>query len=208
MSEIPLTDRQSELLQWITQYFQKHGRTPTMQEIGDHFSISRPTAFNIVKPLINKGYLRKVGSGPFRRLEIIDETGTILKQQGVPVVGRVAAGLPLLATENRIGWMLVDDVFVRRGATFALVVEGKSMIGADILPGDKVIVRPQKTAEKGQIVIARFDDEVTIKYFHTVKNGMVTLKAANPDHQDIVKPASECSIQGIVVGLCRKYPMK
>lgn len=205
MNDKPLTDRQSELLRWITKYFQREGRTPTMQELSDHFSISRTTAFKIVEPLIDKGYLRKVGSGPYRRLEVIDVTGEPLQHLSVPVIGEVAAGTPILAVENRERVVPIDEQLLKRGVKFGLRVKGKSMIDAGILPGDVVFVKPQPSAIKGQIIVARIDEDVTVKTLQSVTASKVTLRPANADYTDIIVPTDQCAIEGIVLGLYREY---
>ncbi|MDK9699337.1 MAG: transcriptional repressor LexA [bacterium] len=205
MSRPELSAPQQKYLTWIAKIIAKTGRSPTLEEIGEHFESSAVNAYKIVEILVRKGYLRKSGSGPVRELELIDEEGTTVHSGQLPIIGRVAAGSPLLAVENRIGYVSLDDTFSRRGASYALLVKGESMIDAGILPGDKVIVRQQVTAEKGQIVVALINDEATVKKYYPLASGKVRLKAENPNFDDIVVSANECSIQGIVLGSYREF---
>ena len=204
MDRPALTPRQQQVLKWIAEFITTNERSPTLLEIGNHFRMKPQSADNIVRPLLRKGYLATHRKGPVRTLVVINDEGNSIRPNQLPVIGQVAAGLPLLAVENRIGYVSLDETFSRRGATFALVVKGKSMLGAGILPGDKVIVRQQPTADKGKIVVALINDEATVKRYFPQANGKVRLKAENPDFQDIIVAANECSLQGIVIGVHRE----
>lgn len=204
MSRPELSPSQQKYLKWIAQVIDKTGRSPTLEDIGKHFKSSAVNAYKIVEILARKGYIRKTRSGPVRELEIIGEDGNTINAGMLPLIGRVAAGSPLLAVENRIGYVSLDETFSRRGASFALLVQGDSMVDAGILPGDKVIIKQQPTADTGQIALALIDDSVTIKRFYPMGNGTIRWKAENRAHKDIVVPASDCRIQGVVIGVYRE----
>ena len=123
----------------------------------------------------------------------------------IPIVGRVAAGEPILAVQNLEGTITIDrDFIARRKDVFALRVKGDSMINAGIFDGDLVFAQQQNTAERGEIIIAKIDDEATVKYFQPQKE-WVELHAANPKYQPIiVRPERDFSIAGRVIGIMRK----
>ncbi len=199
-----LTDRQQQFLNWITDYMALNGKSPTMQQLGDRFSMKPPSAFDVVNALVKKGYMRKVGRGSYRTLELIDELGQRADPNKLPLIGEVAAGSPILAVENWLGSIVIDDRLLKRGASFALKVRGESMIEAGILDGDFVIVRMQQTANDGDIVLALVDGEATIKHLHHSEDGDIILRPANETMQDINVRAEECLIQGVVIALQRE----
>lgn len=200
----PLTSRQQQYLIWITDFYFEHGKSPTMQQLAERFDVRPPSAFDVVNALVKKGYLQKVGRGPYRSLELLDEFGEPRHPHRLPLVGQVAAGRPILAVENRIGSISVDDRLLRRGATFALKVRGDSMVEVGIMDGDFVIIRPQPTADNGDIVLALIGDEATIKRYYLQENGMVRLHPENRTMEEIIVPAGECLIQGKVIALQRE----
>ncbi len=203
MERPALSPVQQKYLKWIARRIEKIGKSPTLAEIGEYFDTSGVNAYKIVEILVRKGYLRKTTIGPYRALELVDEDGITVHPGKLPVVGQVAAGLPVLAVENRIGYVSLDEAVTRRGATYALRVKGESMIGAGIMPGDTVFVRQQPTATNGKIVVAMVNDEATVKRYFPNRNGIVRLKAENPRFKDIHVPADQCSILGVVVGCYR-----
>lgn len=204
MSRPKLARRQSEFFEWIAHFIRKHGRSPTLQELGEHFGMKPQSADNIVRPLIRKGYLQTTRKGPVRTLIVLDESGSEWHPNRLPVIGKVAAGTPILAIENRIGSVTLDETFLKKGATFALAVQGDSMIDAGILPGDKVIIRQQSTAETGQIALVLLDDFATIKRYYPLPDGKIRLKPENPNHHELIVPAGNCQVQGVVIGLYRE----
>jgi len=205
MTRSNLTHRQQEFLDWITDHIKDTGKSPTMQELGEQFKMKPSSAFDLVKPLVAKGYLQRVGKGTHRQLELVDEDGTPFNPKELPIIGRVAAGMPILAVDNRIGSVLVSDRMLKRGATFALIVKGDSMIEAGILDGDSIIIRQTSDATPGSIVLAIVaSDEATLKYYHPQPNGTVILRPANARMKDIEVRAEECSIQGVAIGLMRE----
>ena len=204
MNSKPLTKRQQQFLDQIRDCIIIDGKSPTMQELGDYFSMQPPSAFDVVKALVLKGYLLKTGRSPFVTLELVDEFGQQVDPNQLPMIGEVAAGLPLLAVENRIGMLGVDNRLLRRGASFALKVKGNSLIEAGILDGDFVIIRKQSIADSGDIILAIIEEEATIKRFYPFDNNQVRLSPANSTMRDIIVSAEICLIQGVVIGVQRE----
>jgi repressor LexA len=200
-----LTDRQQSILDFISDYLKENGFPPSIREIGRHFGIYPATVHDHITALERKGYLQKkkfqsralsVPASSRRRPEA--------RAEGIPLVGRVAAGLPLLAQENIEDMIQLPKEWAPAGA-FLLKVQGNSMEGAHILDGDYVLVHPQKTAANGEIVVALIGDEATVKRFYRTERG-ITLKAENPKYQPIEIERSEAAsftIAGKVMGVLR-----
>ena len=198
-----LTQRQEEILQFISQYTQQHEYAPTYQEIADAFNLaSKQGVVRHLVALERKGYITR-GDTVARSIRIIHpqympQTDTV----HVPLVGQVAAGYPVLAEENIENYVMLPRTLIKsEGRYFALRVHGDSMTNAGILDGDMVVVQSTTTARAGEIVVALIGDEVTVKRL-VVQNTKKFLKAENPNYPDIY-PKNEWSIQGKVVGLVR-----
>lgn len=208
-----LTKRQNEILLFITGYIGNNGYAPSVREIAAHFGFTSPNAAKKhIDMLHKKGYLNmssNVSRGISIRGEMNDEfESTIYNSSGVniPVVGRVAAGLPILAEENLEGSIVIDSVFVRTtDDCYALKVKGESMINAGIYEGDIVVVSPKKSVDNYDIVVAMVDGEATVKRYMR-KDGKITLIPENDAFKTIeIKPTSDFSIAGKVVGVLRWY---
>jgi repressor LexA len=198
-----LTSRQKAIYDFLLKTIREKGFAPSMHEIGRQFKITSTNGVSDhLKALEKKGYIRRVGK---RAIEVVNALGqaAISPTREVPVLGRIAAGKPLLNEENFEGTITIPDD-IGSGKRFALQVKGDSMIGAGILDGDKVIVKQQGTAENGEIVCAIINGEATLKRFFK-KDGVVTLKAENEKYAPIVVSAGEFRIAGRVVGLLRKF---
>ena len=206
-----LTQRQEEILNFINQYVNDNGFPPSVREIGRQFGIYPATVQDHITALERKGYLQKkrfqsrtlsVPSASRRQLDPRSRDG--MTGEGIPIVGRVAAGLPLLAQENIEDMIHLPKEWAPAGA-FLLKVQGNSMEGAHILDGDYVLVHPQKTAANGEIVVALIGDEATVKRFYRTESG-ITLKAENPKYQPIEierNEAASFNIVGKVMGVLR-----
>lgn len=199
-----LTSKQEKILSFITHHIEDRGYPPTFREIGQFFGMA---STNAVKKFINileeKGYIRRSARSA-RALEVIDNTR---RQKGilVPIVGRITAGEPILAVENIEDKLLLDPSLAKRENTFLLRVYGDSMIEAGIHDQDLALIKPQKTAENGEIVAVLVDDEATIKRFYR-KRGKIILKPANIKYESIViKRDAEVKIIGKVIGIVRRY---
>jgi repressor LexA len=208
----PLTSRQQEVYAFICSKTKENSLPPTVREIGEAFNISSTNGVrSILGALIKKGYIRR-SPKLSRGIEILnsDPTEFKLSEQhhniiSIPIVGRVAAGLPILAVQNLEGTVTVDrDFLASQENVFALRVVGESMIEAGIFDGDLVFARQQVSAEKGQMVVAQVDDEATIKYFHPEPDG-IRLEPANAKFKSIyVRSDSAFSIAGRVIGVMRQ----
>ncbi|HEX9751210.1 MAG TPA: transcriptional repressor LexA [candidate division Zixibacteria bacterium] len=198
-----LTPRQRQIYGFLRDHIQGEGRPPTMREIGEQFEIRSTNGVrDALAVLEKKGYIRKT---PFlsRGIELMETISTPV--ESIPVVGRVAAGLPLLAVENIDGHIAVDRSFLPGGEVFSLRVTGESMRDEGIKDGDMVLVRKQPSADTGEIVVALIGEEATVKRFYPERN-RVRLEPANPDFGPIIvdRNAPGFSIAGVVVGLLRR----
>lgn len=198
-----LTRRQAEILTFIQRYSDTHGYPPSVREIGRALGLtSSSTVHSHLAALEKKGYLHRDPSKP-RALEILRDEHAMPPKKLVPlpVVGRVAAGTPILAEENIEDYLPLPAEFLRDGDGFILHVRGDSMIDAGIHDGDYLIVRKQPTARDGDIVVARLEDEATVKRFYR-EDGQVRLQPANAAMEPIL--IREVHIEGKVVGLIRR----
>ncbi len=207
----PLTDRQKAVLDFISRSIERRGYPPTLREIGEQFGIRSTNGVNDhLKALEKKGYLEReeLKSRALRpiSLEGAGPTGNIVE---VPLLGRVAAGEPILAVEQAEDTVKVDRFFL--GAykeVFALKVKGDSMIEAGIFDGDFIFVKKQLTAHRGDIVVAMINDEATVKYFHPEpEKDQIVFKPANHRLQPIVvrkRDWKSVNLIGLVVGVYRR----
>lgn len=211
-----LTERQELILEFIKQFKEESGYPPTLREIGKNFGIS--STFGVKRhldALVKKGYLKIESNASrgisFQKEENI-ETGTqVVFERNelfnkIPVVGRVAAGMPILAIENIEGSIVIDSSFMKKSRDcFALKVKGDSMINAGIFEGDLVIVAPQSNAINGEIVVALLDDEATIKTYEKIGN-TIRLIPENDNYSPIVIDNTKSfSIAGKIIGVLRWF---
>lgn len=194
-----LTDRQSVILSFIREFASEKGYPPTIPEIQEEFGIRSPNGVNNhIKALIRKGYLKRDSS----RARALDIVGRI---EGIPIIGRVAAGQPILAEENLEGYFNLHDLALS-GEVFMLRVKGDSMINARIFDGDLVIVRMQQTVEPGEIGVAMINNEATVKRIYCDGN-LVRLVPEN----DALRPITvtrtdpDFRIGGKVIGVIRRF---
>ncbi len=221
----PLTDRQEKILSFIKKSILEQGYPPTIREIGEHFGIRSTNGVNDhLKALERKGYLLR-GELKSRALSVIEggrsaaprflrtarrELSGVPEGEAVeiPVVGKVAAGQPILAQENITDHVRIDSVLLGEGGrkVFALRVTGDSMIGDGILDGDYIFVRKQLHAATGEIVVAMIEDEATVKRFYP-EGDRIRFQPSNPRLKPIYVNRDdfrETQIIGVVVGVYRK----
>ena len=188
------TDKAQRILDFVNQFLQENGFAPSVREIGQAVGLRSTSSVSYhLQQLQDKGRLMSPGSKGKKRAIV-----TTQRPGQIPVVGVVTAGLPILAVENQEGTMAWEG----DPNCFALRVRGDSMINAGILSGDKVVVRPQQSADNGQIVVARIEDEATVKRLLR-KNGQVWLMPENDNYDPIDGTYAE--IIGIVRGVVREY---
>jgi len=190
-----LTPRQAEILDLIRRTVRTEGRPPTRIEICEAFGFRSPNAAEEhLKALVRKGAIA-MEEGRARGIRLLEETG-------LAVVGRVAAGSPILASENLEKRLDMDPAMFAPAADYLLRVKGLSMRDAGILDGDLIAVHRTPEARNGQIVVARLGDDVTVKRLER-RGGKIRLLAENPDFAPIEPHPEEFQLEGIVVGLIR-----
>lgn len=197
-----LTERQQQVYRFVAVYLEKQGCAPTLQEIAVHLGVSGNLGvLRHLNALEKKGYLRR-RLGSARGISLIGRSTSAIS---LPLIGSVAAGMLTEALEDIQGHICVDPTLVRGAGCFALRVKGDSMIEAQIAPGDLAIVRPQATAENGEIVVAMLDGAATLKrYFR--ENGTIRLQPENARLQPIIlhPEDGEVRILGKVTGIIRE----
>lgn len=206
-----LTDRQREILEFITQSINQRGYPPTLREIGTHFGIRSTNGVNDhLRALEKKGYLQREDLKS-RALRPVSASGRPLDAGSetveIPLLGRVAAGIPLLAVENVESTVRVDRFFIgQTREVFALRVKGDSMIEDGIFDGDYIFVRKQLQANRGDTVVAMIEGEATVKRYYP-EGDTIRFQPANASMQPIIVRKREwksVNLLGIVVGIYRK----
>lgn len=213
LAMLGLTKRQAQTLDFIRLSIEERGYPPTLREIGESMGIRSTNGVNDhLRALERKGYLRREDMKS-RALRLVSQepepapAGVDEASIDVQVLGRVAAGLPLLAEDNIVDTVRVDKMLVRGGRdVFGLRVQGDSMINAGILNGDYIFVRKQASADRGEIVVALIGDEATVKYYFPEKD-YVRFQPANDQMAPILVRATDfrpTMLLGIVVGVYRR----
>jgi repressor LexA len=200
-----LTKRQQEIFDFIKKYSAKYGYPPTVRDIGKAVGLaSSSTVHAHLANLEKVGLLRRDPSKP-RAIELLDRAADAVKSvvspNGLPLVGSVAAGQPILAEENIEDYVQVPEIAGGDDGEFVLRVRGESMKNAGIMPGDFVVVRPQETAGDGEIVVALVGEEATVKTFYK-ESDHVRLQPENETMEPI--RSREVRVLGRVVGVFRK----
>jgi repressor LexA len=200
-----LTPRQAEILAYITEYSEIRGYAPTLHEIGEKFGLSSvATVHKHISHLVDKGYLRHERRNASRDLEVIHQGGSPRGTARIPLLGTVAAGLPIEALEDQEEINLPEE-WLGKGRTFALRVRGDSMIDEQIRDGDTVVVEARETARNGETIIALVDgDSVTVKQYFR-EGAQVRLQPANPAVPVLMVPEDRVQVQGVVIGVLRRF---
>jgi repressor LexA len=199
-----ITDRQREVLSFISDFTKENAYPPTVREIGEHFAISLRAVQDHIAALQKKGYLSLCQKRSRSIRVLIDDTRLpepVVNK--IPLLGTVAAGKPLLCEENLDGYVNLPEPFVRPGKNyFALRVRGLSMINAGILEGDLAVIEQCSTAADGQIVVAVIDDAITLKRYYK-ETTRVRLQPENPSFQAIY--CQDVRIVGTLSSIVRMY---
>jgi repressor LexA len=199
----PLTKRQRQILDYLQEFIQQHGYAPSLEEIGHRFSLSSlATVHKHLTNLEEKGFIRR----SWNRSRSVELLSSRVGHRAIelPLLGFVAAGSPIEAVPSNETIAVPDDLVGRR-ETYVLRVRGDSMIDEQIRDGDFVVVEDRKTAENGEMVIALLGGtDVTLKKFYR-ENGRIRLQPANPTMQPMYIDAANVQVQGVVVGVMRKY---
>ena len=202
---MPLTKRQKEILDYIESFIDDRGYAPSFEEIAESFGYSSlATVHEHLSNLERKGYIRK-SYNESRSIELLGrDIGSPVVE--LPLLGAVAAGLPIEAIQETETLAVPPDMIRRRRDNYVLRVEGNSMIEEQIRDGDYIVVQAQDTAEDGQMVVALVGGEAaTVKKLYREGSGQVRLQPANPTMKPIFADAADVRVQGIVVGVIRKY---
>lgn len=199
-----LTEKQRGILDYIYKMVKTTGYPPTIRQIGTEFGISSTNGVRAHLRALQKKEFIKRTAYTSRGIELLSpgfRSALHKETMHVPVVGRVAAGSPVLAVENIEDTLVLDKDLVRGEELFALKVQGDSMIEAGILSGDYVLVRPQSSADNGAIVVALLGEEATVKTFYREPDGRIRLQPANARLEPILVDSAH--VLGRVVGLLR-----
>jgi repressor LexA len=205
-----LTKRQKDVLNYLVGFINKNGYSPSFEEIGRSMKLtSLATVHKHLSTLEKKGFIRR-GYNQSRSIEVLQLPKPVREEildrhvVELPLSGRIAAGRPLEAVEDKETISLAD--FARGQNTFVLQVKGESMRDDHILDGDFIVVEQTQVANAGEIVVALVgEDEATVKRFYRETGGRIRLQPANAQMAPIVVPAADVRIQGRVVGVLRKY---
>ena len=202
---MPLTRRQSEILGYLQTHILEQGYAPSFDEIAERFGFqSLATVHEHLTNLERKGYIRRSFNAS-RAIAVLPPRGTASATE-IPLLGRVAAGMPIESLMHDETLAVPDSMLPRRGPNYALRVQGDSMIDEHILDGDLVVVHGQQNAENGEMVIALVNgSEATVKTFYREQGGWIRLQPANAAMQPLRFQESDVLIQGVVVGVIRKY---
>lgn len=204
-SHMPLTKRQSEILKYLQEHIRDRGYAPSFEEIAEHFTFqSLATVHEHLTNLERKGYIHRTHNES-RAIEVLPPKGQAGATE-IPILGKVAAGTPIESIMNGETISVPDTLLPRRGPNYALKVQGESMIEDHIMDGDFVVVHGKQAAENGEMVIALVNGaEATVKRFYREPGGWVRLQPANATMSPMRFQERDVLIQGVVVGVIRKY---
>ena len=197
-----ITSKQAEILNYIKEEILKRGYPPAVREICEAVNLkSTSSVHSHLETLEKNGYIRRDPTKP-RAIEICDDSFQMVRKEMVslPVVGRVAAGQPILAQQNIENYFPIPAEYVPNGESFVLTVKGESMINVGIYDGDQLFVQSCNTARNGDIVVALVDDSATVKTFYK-ENGHIRLQPENDTMDPII--VEDCTILGKVFGVFR-----
>ncbi len=200
-----LTRKQQHFLQYLEKVVGVQGKAPSLRQAAQEFGVSHAAVAQLLRTLEEKGYVRREGrySRTIHLLNQASQTAAVQRWREVPIIGRVAAGLPLYAQQEWDGTVVVDGDIYRGNNLFALRVRGDSMVDAGILSGDLVICEPRQYAENGEIVVALIqDEEATVKRFY-FQDDHIELQPENKAYKTMQYGLAEVLVQGKVVGVQR-----
>ena len=204
MSYGKITQKQSDILEFIKSEILSKGYPPTVRDICNAVNLKSTSSVHAhLETLEKNGYIRRDPTKP-RAIEIIDENFSLTGREivNVPIVGRVAAGEPLLATQNIENYFPIPMEFMPNNDVFILEVKGESMINVGIFEGDWIVVEKKNTARNGEIIVALVDDSATVKTFYK-EDGHIRLQPENDTMDPIIVP--DCKILGKVISLYRRF---
>jgi repressor LexA len=202
---MPLTKRQREILTYLAAYSEQNGFAPSFEEIAEQFDYnSLATVHEHLTNLERKGYIKR-SYNESRAIEILPTEATPRAIE-LPLMGSVAAGMPIEAIEHNETYTVPETMVGRGGNHYVLRVRGNSMIDEQIRDGDFVVVNERQRADNGEMVIAMLNgNSATVKKFYRERDGRIRLQPANETMQPIYVHENDITIQGIVVGVMRRY---
>lgn len=202
---MPLTKRQREILTYLTAYSEQNGFAPSFEEIAENFGYnSLATVHEHLTNLERKGYIKR-SYNESRAIEIMPNEATPRAIE-LPLLGTVAAGMPIEAMEANETFTVPDAMINRGGNHYVLRVRGNSMVDEQIRDGDFVVVNERQRADNGEMVIAMLSgNSATVKKFYRERDGRIRLQPANETMQPIYVHENDITIQGVVVGVLRRY---
>jgi repressor LexA len=204
MAKGKISAKQEEILNYIKEEILKKGYPPAVREICEAVNLkSTSSVHSHLETLEKNGFIRRDPTKP-RAIEIVDDQFNLTRREvvNIPIVGQVAAGMPILAQQNIENYFPVPTEFVPNAEVFMLNVKGDSMINVGIFNGDNVLVARQNTARNGEIVVALIDDSATVKTFYK-ENGYIRLQPENDEMDPII--VQDCQILGRVFGVFRFF---
>jgi repressor LexA len=211
-----LTEKQSKIISFISSYIDKYTYPPSYDEIAKHFKMKKPSVFDHLNAIEKKGYIKRktyrartiVIQSNKQSADALTEKFPVVKEDyiSIPILGKIAAGSPMLAIENIEGSLTLDRSLIKNMNSFALRVKGDSMIDAGIKDGDLVIIKMQPVAENNEIAAVLIDDEVTLKYYEANAD-VIRLIPANKHYKPIIirRGTKEVRILGKATGLYRTF---
>ncbi len=199
-----LTRKQKNIWDYLREYITANGYAPTLEEIGAHFGLSSmATVHKHLTNLEKKGVIARQWN--LSRAIELTPPQPVSQAIALPLLGRVAAGVPIEAIETKDTLSVPVDFVRRPHQTFALQVKGRSMIDEGILDGDFIVVEQQASAENGETVVALVNGEATVKKLHRERGGRIRLQPANAEMKPLYVREKELEIRGVVVAVLRKY---
>ncbi|MCI8559815.1 MAG: transcriptional repressor LexA [Dorea sp.] len=202
MAQGKISAKQLEILEYIKSQILDRGFPPAVRDICEAVNLkSTSSVHSHLETLEKNGYIRRDPTKP-RAIEILDDSFNLIRREmvNVPIIGRVAAGEPILAEQNIQNYFPIPMEFMPNKQTFMLKVRGESMINAGILDGDYVLVEEKETAENGEMVVALIEDGATVKTFYK-EEGVIRLQPENDTMEPIIVP--DCTVLGKVIGVFR-----
>ena len=200
--ESELTERQRAILDFVRKFLDERAFPPSMREIGRAFGIASSSVYDHLQALARKGFIRRTARRS-RSIEVLkDPDATSRRRAEIPILGRIAAGRPLLAEQHHDGHLSLGPTDRDGTPLYALRIVGDSMVGAGIMPGDFVIARYQETADSGDIVVARLEGEATVKRLRRTDRNWV-LHPENDAYEPIPIRGEGMAIQGKVIAVYR-----
>ena len=199
-----ISDKQKEILEYMKQEILNKGYPPTVRDICEAVKLkSTSSVHSHLETLEKNGYIRRDPTKP-RAIEIIDDNFNMTRREmtNVPMIGRVAAGEPILAVENIESYFPIPTEYMPNAESFMLKVKGESMINVGIFDGDQILVEKCNTARNGDMVVALVDDSATVKTFYK-ENGHIRLQPENDTMEPII--VDDCEIMGKVFGVFRFF---